>query len=59
MIGGLIIGAGEGGGSRVVVRAIGPSLADAGVQDVLADPTLELHDGNGGAHRQQRQLEGQ
>ena len=47
MIGGLIIGAGEGGGSRVVVRAIGPSLADAGVQDVLPDPTLELHDGNG------------
>ena len=47
MIGGLIIGAGEGGGSRVVMRAIGPSLADAGVQDVLPDPTLELHDGNG------------
>jgi hypothetical protein len=48
MIGGFIIGAGEGGGSRVMVRAIGPSLADAGVQDVLPDPTLELHDGNGG-----------
>ena len=47
MIGGLIIGAGESGGSRVVMRAIGPSLADAGVQDVLPDPTLELHDGNG------------
>ena len=47
MIGGLIIGAGAGGGSKVVVRAIGPSLADAGVQDVLPDPTLELHDGNG------------
>ena len=47
MIGGLIIGAGEGGGSRVVMRAIGPSLADAGVQDVLPDPTLELHDANG------------
>jgi hypothetical protein len=47
MIGGLIIGAGEGGGSRVVVRAIGPSLAEAGVENVLPDPTLELHDGNG------------
>ena len=47
MIGGIIVGAGQGGGSRVVVRAIGPSLADAGVQDALADPTLELHDGNG------------
>jgi hypothetical protein len=47
MIGGIIIGAGEGGGSRVVVRALGPSLTSAGVQDVLPDPTLELHDVNG------------
>jgi uncharacterized delta-60 repeat protein len=30
---------------RVIVRAIGPSLAIAGR---LEDPTLELHDGNGG-----------
>jgi hypothetical protein len=29
---------------RVIVRAIGPSLA---VPGVLADPTLELHDGSG------------
>ena len=29
---------------RVIVRAIGPSLPIPGV---LADPTLELHDGNG------------
>jgi hypothetical protein len=47
MIGGIIIGAGEGGGSRVVVRALGPSLTGAGVQDALPDPTLELHDVNG------------
>ena len=47
MIGGIIIGAGQGGGSRVVVRALGPSLTGAGVQDALADPTLELHDVNG------------
>ena len=47
MIGGIIVGAGEGGGSRVVVRALGPSLTGSGVQDVLADPTLELHDVNG------------
>jgi hypothetical protein len=47
MIGGIIIGAGAGGGSRVVVRALGPSLTSAGVQDALADPTLELHDVNG------------
>jgi hypothetical protein len=30
------------------VRAIGPSLKAAGVSGVLADPTLELHDSNGG-----------
>jgi hypothetical protein len=30
---------------RVIVRAIGPSLPLAGA---LADPTLELRDGNGG-----------
>jgi cell division septation protein DedD len=28
---------------RVLIRAIGPSLADFGVPDVLADPVLELH----------------
>lgn len=31
---------------RVVVRAIGPSLAGA-IPDALRDPTLELHDSNG------------
>ncbi len=46
MIGGVIIGGGDGG-SLVVLRAIGPSLGDALVQGALADPTLELHDGNG------------
>jgi len=29
------------------VRALGPSLGDFGVGSVLADPMLELHDGNG------------
>ena len=51
MIGGFIVGAGLGnngsGSARVVVRAIGPSLAQFGVTNPLADPTLELHDGNG------------
>ena len=47
MIGGFIIGGGEGGGARVVVRAIGPSLGSEGVQGTLQDPTLELHDVNG------------
>jgi hypothetical protein len=43
MIGGLIV-AGVAS-QKVIVRAIGPSLPVAGK---LADPTLELHDGNGG-----------
>jgi hypothetical protein len=29
------------------VRGLGPSLAQFGLNPVLADPTLELHDGNG------------
>lgn len=32
---------------QVVLRAIGPSLADAGVIDVLTDPVLELYDSTG------------
>jgi hypothetical protein len=32
---------------RVVVRAIGPSLSNSGVAGALADPMLELRDGNG------------
>ena len=46
MIGGFILGAGDGN-ANVVVRALGPSLAQAGINGALADPTLELHDGNG------------
>lgn len=46
MIGGFIIGGGAGG-ARVVVRAIGPSLAALGISNPLADPTLDLHDANG------------
>ncbi len=42
MIGGFIVGGQIS--TRVVMRAIGPSLPLAGK---LADPTLELHDGNG------------
>jgi phospholipase/lecithinase/hemolysin len=45
LIGGFIIG--NGGSDTVVVRAIGPSLADAGVANPLADPTLDLYDANG------------
>ncbi|HVF70107.1 MAG TPA: DUF3466 family protein [Chthoniobacterales bacterium] len=32
---------------RILVRAIGPGLAAAGVANPLADPTLEVHDQNG------------
>ena len=32
---------------KVIIRAIGPSLAGAGISNALPDPTLELHDGNG------------
>jgi hypothetical protein len=44
MIGGVISGNGT---VRVIVRALGPTLTAFGVPNVLADPTLELHDGNG------------
>ena len=46
MIGGFIL-AGGTGGSRLIVRAIGPSLSSAGIMGALSDPTLKLHDGNG------------
>ncbi len=32
---------------KVILRGLGPSLAPFGVTGVLADPTLELHDGAG------------
>jgi hypothetical protein len=46
MIGGFILGATDGS-ANVVVRALGPSLVEQGVNGPLADPTLELHDANG------------
>ena len=46
MIGGFILGQGSAS-VDVAVRGIGPSLSQSGLIDVLADPTLELHDGNG------------
>ena len=45
MIGGLIIGGKDP--AKVIVRAIGPSLARVGVTNALKDPVLELHDSNG------------
>ena len=46
MIGGFIVRPGGGTETRVVVRAIGPSLRP-GIANALDDPTLELHDHNG------------
>lgn len=46
MIGGIMIGRGELP-TRLVVRGIGPSLADLGIADSLLDPTIELRDNNG------------
>jgi hypothetical protein len=45
LIGGFILGPGTN--AKIIVRAIGPSLAQYGVTDVLQDPVLELHNGNG------------
>jgi hypothetical protein len=47
MIGGLIVGGNGGGVNVVIVRALGPSLGNAGVQHALQDPTIELRDQNG------------
>ncbi|MEY2507402.1 MAG: hypothetical protein QOH01_1731 [Verrucomicrobiota bacterium] len=33
--------------TAVVIRAIGPSLTNSGIADVLSDPVLELHDNSG------------
>jgi hypothetical protein len=48
LIAGFILG-NNSGNDRVVVRGLGPSLSQFGIPaaSVLADPTLELHDGNG------------
>ena len=44
LIGGFIAGNGL---TKIIVRAIGPSLINSGIQGALQDPTLELHDGSG------------
>ena len=46
MIGGFILG-GDSGSTRVAIRGIGPSLSQSGLSNVLANPTLELHNSNG------------
>jgi hypothetical protein len=46
MIGGFVLGRNPGN-VQVAVRGLGPSLSQFGLANVLQDPTLELHDGNG------------
>jgi hypothetical protein len=46
MIAGLIVGGGNGAG-KVLIRALGPSLAQNGIAQFLPDPTLSLRDANG------------
>lgn len=45
-IGGFILG-GAGDSASVVVRALGPTLAQFGVAGALGNPTLELRDSMG------------
>jgi hypothetical protein len=45
MIGGFVITGNDP--AQLVIRAIGPSLGTFGVPTPLADPMLEIHDGNG------------
>ena len=46
MIGGFILG-GSQANARIGLRGLGPSLSQFGLNNVLADPTLELRDANG------------
>jgi hypothetical protein len=46
VIAGFILGNNQGA-DRIVIRGLGPSLESSGVPNVLENPTLELHDGDG------------
>jgi uncharacterized repeat protein (TIGR01451 family) len=46
MIGGFTLG-GSNNPTRIALRGLGPSLAQSGLSNVLADPTLELRDEHG------------
>jgi uncharacterized repeat protein (TIGR01451 family) len=45
LIGGMIVKGDTA--ADIIVRALGPSLTSHGITNALADPILELHDGNG------------
>jgi hypothetical protein len=47
LIEGFIVQGPAGSTKKILVRAIGPSLAAFGITDALANPTLEIHDASG------------
>ena len=47
LIAGLIVGGNALANNAVVLRAIGPSLANSGIVNPLQDPILELHNSSG------------
>ena len=47
MIGGFVLGGTSINPARIVVRALGPSLQQAGINGPLSNPTLQLFDNNG------------
>ena len=47
LIEGFIVQGPAGSTKKIIVRAIGPSLAPFGIADALANPTLEIHDATG------------
>jgi len=47
LIGGAILGGGNGGVNVVVTRALGPSLGSVGIPNAMQDPVLELHNQQG------------
>ena len=51
LIAGLTVGPSGAGSLNVLVRALGPTLGDFGVQGFLANPTLDLVDANGTVKR--------
>ncbi len=47
LIEGFIVKGPQGSIKKIMVRAIGPSLAPFGITDALSNPTLEIHDSSG------------
>jgi sugar lactone lactonase YvrE len=47
LIAGFVVGGNGPLGTRIIIRALGPSLSTAGITDPLADPALEVRDSSG------------